>query len=315
MSLSRALPGLVLCGLILTVPVRAADADSKYLPNNSDAVISINVKQILASAALKAGVEQAKQVVQNQQQAKDVLDSLGFDPFKDLERVVIAGSGNGPDQAMVLLQGKFNVKKFTEMAEKAAGQQPNLKIIKEGGYTLYEVQTNQGQVQQVYVAIVDETAIALGPNKSLVVDTLDKKAGKKQSTQKKELLQLMAKADANQSVSIVVLSSGFQAVPAPELEKITNITGGLTLTDELKAELVVAAKNANDAKELSDKMRDGLNQAKALIAIAAGNDKRMAPIADFIGGVTVNAKDSGIIIRGRLTKEVIEELMKLRNLQ
>jgi hypothetical protein len=298
--------------------VAPVQAQTKYLPNNSDAVITTNVKQILGSAALKAGVEQAKQALQNEQRAKEareVLDQLGFDPFKDLEKIVIAGSGSGPDQALVLLQGKFNVRKFADLADKAATTEPNLKILKEGGYTLYEIATPQGQVQQVYMALVDDAAICIGPSKSLVIDTLDKKAGKKESAQKKELLQLLDRVDANQSLSVVVLSSGFQAVPNAELAKIDNITGGLTLTDELKAEIIVAAKNNNDARDLGDKLRDGLNQAKAFAAILAQQNRQIAPLADLLGGVTVNSKDNAIAVRGRITKEMLEELMRLRNLQ
>ena len=258
-------------------------------------------------------MDKARQAFQKQAQAQQIFDALGFDPFQDLHRVVLAGSGGAPDQALVLLHGRFDVRKFTDLAEKAAGQEPNFKIVKESGYTLYEIQTPRGQVEQVYAAIIDEGTIAVGPSKSLVIDTLDKKAGKKQSAQKKDLQSLLDKFDATQSLSLVILSSSFQAVPVPELEKISHITGGVTLTDEVKAEIVVSAQNAADAKELGEKMRNALNQGKGLIALAAGNDRRFAPLSDFIGGVTINNKDAAIVVRGRVTKEMIEELMKLRD--
>ena len=133
---------------------------------------------------------------------------------------------------------------------------------------------------------------------------------KKKAEPKKELIDQLAKVNANQSVSVIMLESALANAPVPALMKLTSITGGLTLTDELKAEFNLNTKNADDAKTIGEEARDGLNQAKAIVALMAAQQKQLAPLADILTSVKVNTKGTSISVIGGVSKQQLDELMK-----
>src|SRR5262249_15241960 len=84
---------LALAGLLLAAPLWAAEAD-KLLPNDTETVMGINVRQILdAPLVKKLGLEQAKKALKAQSDVQKILDDLGFDVFTDVDTITVAGCG------------------------------------------------------------------------------------------------------------------------------------------------------------------------------------------------------------------------------
>ena len=121
MSLHHRLPSLRLALLFalawagLAPPARAGDAD-QYLPADSMLVIKINVRQLLNSrlAGLLGGGH-AWQYRQNvdYDEMQAFYKDIGFDPFKDLDRVILAGSaGDAPRKGLAILRGRFDPAKI-----------------------------------------------------------------------------------------------------------------------------------------------------------------------------------------------------------
>src|SRR5262245_50998705 len=106
MSLSlRSCRWLLPCALAaLALPARAAEVD-KYLPNDTQGVLSVNVRQLLDSSLIKKhGLEQIRAGLENNQKAQDLLKSLDFDPLKDIGSITAAGpGGDDPDKGLVIL--------------------------------------------------------------------------------------------------------------------------------------------------------------------------------------------------------------------
>src|SRR2546426_202195 len=83
--------------LALAIPVPAAEVD-KFLPDETEFVSVTNVKNFLDAPLIKKNaLDKLKELLKGSDEATKVLESLGFDPFKDLTNVVSAGSGTGPD--------------------------------------------------------------------------------------------------------------------------------------------------------------------------------------------------------------------------
>ena len=135
----RLVPGLALFALsFLAVSGRAAETD-KFVPNNADVIVVVNVRQITESKLFKTYEGQLKDFIKTNADAKKALEDLGIDPFKDVYTVVIAGPGGKQDEGLVIVEGRFNRAKFEAKAEAAAKDpKEGLKIIKEGNYKLYE---------------------------------------------------------------------------------------------------------------------------------------------------------------------------------
>ncbi len=291
--------------LALSASVQAADYE-KYVPDDTEAVIQVNVKQAMAAPLLKEAMAALKAQLAT---AGGPLKEVGFDPFTDLHHVVIAVPGGGnAERAVVLVQGKFDVAKFEAHAEKAAAGE--LKVHKVGANKVFEGKVPVPQVgeQGVFFSFVDSTMIALANSKESVSDTIDRKTGKKKSGVKKEMQALIAKMDPKMTLSVAVL--GTVAGQPDVSDKVNTITGGIGLTDEIKLDVTIAAKNADTAKELEMLIAQGLDQAKQILPIVAANQKQLAPVVDLLGIIKVAAAGSNVTIQGQLTKDDIEKALK-----
>src|SRR5262249_47295568 len=105
--------GAALAVAALAAPARAADLDP-YLPADTEVVVTVNVRQLLGSELLKKlGLDKAKEALKDLDQVKTVLDELGFDPFKDLDRLTVAGpGGTEQDRGLIIARGRFDPDKF-----------------------------------------------------------------------------------------------------------------------------------------------------------------------------------------------------------
>lgn len=311
--------GLLLVTIgVIAAPSRAAETD-KLLPNDATFVVTINLKQMIASPLFKKLDDKfdIKDALKKNAEAKQAIESIGLDPLKDLDQVVLSGSGGKQDEALILILGKFDKTKLDAAAVKAAGDDKNgLKILKEGGYTVYEM-TNKKDGQIVYGAIADGTTIIASPKKAYVIDALEKKTGKKMSAVKKDLINLLGKADAKQSISVVVaVSQGLGGADAQEItDKLNSIVGGVNITDDVKLNFDLAAKDEAGAKDVAKKIDEGLGQVKAFAGIMAAQNKQLAPVIDILGTLKVEAKGSNVNLKGEVTKDIIDQLIKLVPMQ
>src|SRR5262245_885352 len=110
---------LIACA-VQTSSARAADSD-KYLPDRTEAVVTINVKQLVESPLLKDYMATIKKAVKDVSLNQPAIDGLGLDPFQDLDRIIIAWPGN-PEQedTFILIQGSFDNAKIDAALQKSA---------------------------------------------------------------------------------------------------------------------------------------------------------------------------------------------------
>ena len=109
-------PQMVLAALAmfaLAVPARAADVN-KFLPDDAEIIMVLNVQQIIGSALVqKHALPQVKQLMQSNEQVKQILTAVGFDPLKDLTRITVASTAVSPDaKGAIIAEGKFDLSKI-----------------------------------------------------------------------------------------------------------------------------------------------------------------------------------------------------------
>jgi hypothetical protein len=299
-------------GLLLSaVPAWSAEGD-QYYPSDTKVVLSINVKQILGSALLKKDLPKIKDGLKNNGEVQATLNNLGFDPFNDLDSLVVcAGGVTDPDKVVALIKGKFNAEKFQALAMELAKKMGNqLKVHKEGDNTVYEAEV-PNVPQPVFLGLVDGSTIVVGAKKGGITDAFDIKAGKKKGGLKKEVVDLLEKANAKQSISFVALGSAL-GNDVPFGDKITNISGGITIADDIQTEISIFTKDADSAKGLKSLLEDGLNQGKALFGLVAQQQKELAPLTELLDVLKVGDKDTTVFIKGQVTKEALEKLEKMK---
>jgi hypothetical protein len=317
---------LALALAVFAAPAQAAEVN-KYLPNDSEVVWTLNVKLLLDSPLFKkVALDQLKKAIQGNDEAQKVMDALGFDPFKDINAIIAAGpspdakalKGSLADKGLVIVQGRFNVNKIDTVADQVAGQQPDaLKIHKSGSARIYEVTfpTDNGK-QTVFASFIDGGNLAISPAKDYVQDALDKSAGRKRTTLKKDLEEMLARADGKQCLSVAVTGNVLSKADIPDeqlkqvSDKINRISGGISVMDDVKIEFSFGTKNGNDAKVLNKVLFGKVNQLKGVVLLLAGNQQELAPLVDTVNTLKVGIKGSDVTIGGQVTRDAIEAILK-----
>jgi hypothetical protein len=309
---------LTLIALGSLVPARAAEV-SPYLPNDSQIVWSMNVKQILDSELVKKyAMEHIKNALKENGEVQRIMEQLGFDPLKDVTAVTGASMSieNAKDKSVLVIQGRFDLAKFEAKAAEAAKEaKDNLKIHTVGSHKVYEVIPKDNK-DNFFVGLIDSSNLVAAPTKEFVVDAFDKKAGKKKAELKKELSDLLAKVDSRKSLSVAALGAALGKVPANDestkaaLEKLKNVSGGITISDDVKLEFVFNSKDADGAKEMNKVVNGGIAQAKGIVGLFAAQQPALAPVMDVLNTFKVKLKENETVLTGEVNKELIEKALK-----
>lgn len=288
---------------------RTGEAD-KYLPSDAEAVVTINVKQVLSAPLVEPFIKQVKEKWTVASELQQAQQDIGFDPLRDVERVTLA-VGQDPRKLLVLVQGRFDTARIQAKAPEVAQKNKDiLKIHRIGSYTVYEVQPPE-ENQPLFLTVLDERMVALSQDRSRVIDVLDKKAGKKTAALKKDLQQLLTQNTAEPSIGVLALPGPLAATGQPLAERVKTIAGSITVTNEVKLQLVLNAADAKDAKAVATELNDTLEQLKALVENAAQVDSRLQPAVDAAQTLKVTAQDNAVTLTGQISKEVLDSISKL----
>jgi len=152
-----------------TMSARAADI-AGVLPNDSEFVMQLNIKQLLGSKIVKTyASEMVDQFMENSPEAQQFTQLTGLDPRKDLSRIIIAGSGSDPTSAtaVILLEGTYDVVKLnTVLAEVARAKSEMISVVKDGNLTMYKIEGPDSPVA-MYATVADKSLVVMATSKEL----------------------------------------------------------------------------------------------------------------------------------------------------
>lgn len=319
-SVKRGLLALACMSLAVSA-LPAAEID-KYLPADTEIVIHVNVRQILdAELVKKYGLEPLRSALAGSGM-HEVITALGLDPLKDVKTVTIAGpGGDRPEKNLIVVHGTFDTERLQAAAVKLAkAKNVPLKIHELKGHKIYETTPleEKGQKDAMFIALPDPDTIVLAAVKDYLVEALDRRAAKKDATLKKDLVRLIEKVDARQSLWLVGLKSGLggAALNSDEkakeiLDKLESFSTGLTVAGDVKFEVVLAARNAAAADDLKKELSTGLDQARGGIAFIIQNRPELAPLAEVLDAVKIGVQGSALVVKSNVSTSIIDKVMKL----
>lgn len=313
----------LLTGVLLTGPARAAEVD-RFLPGDTEVVLTLNVRQLLDSPlGKKQVVETIKTFLKDHDEVQKVLESLGLDLFKDVDRVTLAAPASPDnDKGLFLVHGRFDKAKFQARAEQAAkDNSDNFRILKEpdgagGKYTIWEVSLPELQ-QPLFAALLDKGPFVFSPGKDYVISALNKAAGReKPELKSKALRDLLDKTDPKASLTLSAVGNALAKVLPVDigpvratLEKAEAVGAGLTVGDDVKLTAALAARDTAAAKEISDGLTDTLNQVLAVVALAAVKHKQFVPLVEVLKSIKVGLKERVVTIKAEIGADLVEKLL------
>jgi len=314
--------------LVLSVShsARAAELDP-LLPADTETLVRVNFRQLFDAEVFKSKLlGPARQMLKESPEVADVLNDLGFDLFKDLDKVIVASpTGTETDRGLVIVRGTFDLAKFKKKADDTLESNPDVlkvhKVPLGGGDThiLYEVVV-PNQDLSLYVALVDSKTLVVSPGKDYVVDGLKKvKLKQKAVLKNKDFQALLEKLDPKLTVSMAVLGKAFAggdnegALPEAVTKTLANVEaigGGLLVSNEFKAELVVVGKDERSARVLRETTDKAVKVALVGLTLLGENRKELSLLLEVLKTVKVSGKGKTVGFTARLTADVLDDFFK-----
>jgi hypothetical protein len=323
------MPRLLLAAVLavgLSAPrARAAEPD-KLLPADADTVAVINLKQILDSALIKKyALEQIKQALEGQD-AKQLLDELGIDPLKDVEKLTIASIDTSRDNTkfFMLVNGNFDPEKLFKTAEAYSKKDADrFSMVRDGGTVMFKFQPDDGQ-PPVYATVVNDKTIVAASEKKLISNAIAADSGNKAAPLKKELADLIKKADAKASVYVATIlkgklddlmipGGGNLPIKLDDLQRVLPKLETALISVKIGADVTLEVNFGMQDDESAGDMRNALDdlfkQLKPLAQLAAAAEPRAKPLGDILASLKITSKNKDVTLSGKITSDNIAQIV------
>jgi hypothetical protein len=325
-GVSPACVGMMLLGLgMLVNQANVRAANPKFLPDDTEAVITINVKQFFDSELVKGNkelIDQAKNELEGRAGDNPLMKFLKqaeFDVFRDLKSITVALNG-GKDPTALIIEGKFNEEKFAGIVEEfARGNADALKIGKVAGRTIYEI-TPPGE-KVIFASLVDGKYLVATPSKEGLADSISRISGAKQARLKKDFSVLLNTVNDKQSFYVVAtgpaLAKLAENAPIPNaggviniLQQVDGLSIAVTINKQVEIQLGLNATDDATAKKMSQDLNGALLGLQFLVNSRAQNDEKFALLVDVVKTLRITNQGSNIVLRGTISNETIEKAKK-----
>lgn len=281
--------GLTLAALVPALPVPGAEID-KYIPDDTQIVVSVHVRQILDSPVFKKFAQgKAEEALKGKGDVQAMLSALGLNPLKDINSITASVPGEvkpTDPKWQVIIHGSFEADKLHAAADKFIESNPDgLKVSKEGEARIYELKDNKSG-NNFYASLLNKEVLVVAGTKDYLTQALAKAGGGKEGEVKNNLRSLVGTLDGKQSIWLAVivpdevkqqlarLAAG-NAQMAGIPSKLESLSGGITLSDDVKVNLRIKTSDAKTAKDLKVLLEGfkglavfGISQAKNLESFA-----------------------------------------------
>jgi hypothetical protein len=302
----------------------ARGIEPKYLPPDTEIIVTVNVRQLLNSDIAKEHkdlVAQGKAMFEQHLAEKGLakyFEKAGFDPFRDLTSVTVAGPGTKDQEAgFILVEGKFNPSKINALA---AGAGEDIKGIDVAGVKAFEI-TPKDEKKTVYAAVVGTDKLVAAGTKSGLADAIARLKGSKSTTLKKEVTALMDKSAKAPAVSIVAtgpaLARVLEDAPLPNadaavagLQTVDGLNVQLFVEKNINFQVGVVTKDKMTAEKYAQAGNQGVLLVRAMVKKRAEEDPKAAPAVDVVNSIRVVNQENRVIVRGEVTAATLNKILE-----
>jgi hypothetical protein len=311
----RILPAVIVAAAFAW-PARAVEID-KFIPPNTEAVIIINLRELLNSAVIRNyGHDKVRGELESNEDAKRFFRAAGFDPLRAVHQVVIAYSAVADTRAqfLVVLHGEFDTDKiqaaFDRLANSKTGE---LQVIEQAGRKLYEIKRSAAGNKPFYAVVVD--------NNTLLVAASPEHAGasfKGGARSNPELAMVLSTFGGKECVcaAAAVTEQRRQALAGNgnlrEIgPKLQYLTGFVDLTEDVKLKVSVQASDEDGAA----KVKATLGRTVPLIGMmAADKSEKLGPaLTELAKKVEIKKEDKNAVsvsltVTPKMMKEIADSV-------
>jgi hypothetical protein len=293
-------------GALWLSPARAAvgplAAEALILPADATFVMGFDVKRFAASPFY----ERFKAQRGMKPEALAELEAkTGLDPARDLDQIVVAGTGvKGAGVAVAL--GHFDLYKLGRAIE-ASGKAHGTSY---EGVTVYNFSEES---KPLSLALVDESTLVLGPSDQVAQALASRTRGETPLKTNTALMARVEKIQPGSTFWMVGDQSLLAALPAsvPAAGGTMSLPAlkGLTVTGDLEPQVSVAvtgeAQDAAAANKLADVVR-------GLVAMASLQAAQKPELQQLASAVSVATEENRVLVSARIPYETLDALQPKR---
>lgn len=311
----------ILFAALSVVPAWAAL--DPHTPSDTQIYVAIDVRTAFDSEFFKDNVlGPARDLLKQIEGADKVLEELGLDPFKDIDRLVIATpTTKDNDRGLLVAYGRFDPAKFGKRVDRLkrdSDESIKLHEIPLGAgakHTVYEVAI-PGTEMAVFVALKDGKTLLVSPGKDYIVDALKAtRAGTKPSLKNKDLEALIARLEVSKRVLTVAMPGSAlvgvdDLIPgaAEALKGIEAIGGGLTIGKEVEFDLAISTTTDENAQQIRSTLEKGTKLATAGLALLGEDRKDLTLLFEVVKSIKVIGKGKVVGVSARVTADTLQDL-------
>jgi hypothetical protein len=301
------MPYLSAALLLALPPLSWAGSPDKYLPDDSEVVLTVNVRQFLETPLINRDLDKLREALKSQEKVTSELEKVGLDPLKDIDQVTIAGvPGQGDDHFLLVAHGRFDTTELEARAKSAVTEESdNVSEVKEEDHTFYSI-SQPGADRVFYVAWPESGTIVASPSKDVILHAFAVQAGKSQSSLNQDMTNLLDKVDEKSIAAIVGLGSLLK--DTPQAGQVQHFSGTVTIDQSMHLAAAVAIKDVETAEALTKTITDGLAQAKTMLSMAAKDREDLGPAISLLDAIKIRREGDTINIEGELTEELLDKL-------
>ncbi len=308
LSRNRMLAGLALvAGFLITSATPAAELD-RMVPSDAEAVVKLNIKQILDSALVKKYALTIINDALKSPEAMQMMTATGLNPLKDLDSITVTAAGTTMPKVLIVVRGRFAPAKLNAALEAQAQKEPmKLKKMTEGRLTIWEAK-NPGQ-DTLYTTVANQGSMVMSTDKDYLVKSVGNE-GKAQANP--DLRAAVAKVPGKESLwmaGIITEDLRKKMEANPQTKKyaasVKSVTGGITVTDALEINGQIHTNNADVAKELK-KVIEGF--VPVIQLMTQGNEQYGPLIKEVLDGLKVSLVNTTVTVDLKVSEELIKKI-------
>jgi hypothetical protein len=308
-------PFLVLLVLVLAALPSGAAEVSKYLPDDTEVVAFVNVRQLLdAPLVQRHAGEQLKGALKENVELQRLLAAAGFDPLRDVQSITFAAPGKDTEkQALFIVSGSFHLDRIHALADELARKDPDaLKLHRQGGLRIYETRSWDA-AGTGFAAFADRGTLLISPSREPILAAL-RAAEQNRPRGKAALPALIQQADGTQTMWFAALATKdvkdllrSNSQTAGVADRITSFTGTVSFSDVVQAAVQVHATDLRAAGEVQRLME----ALKGFVQFAALSNREYGPLfCDLLDAMKVSSQRNTVTIGGTVSPDLIEKGLK-----
>ena len=308
---------LLFAACLLAPPVARAVDPIPYLPAETDAVLTIDVKKVAESdIGKKHGAALLKELLGMYKPAAAVVAASGLDPMRDFDVITVGLDldNTSPPKPFALIEGKFDAKKVEASLTAFTTDHKELSAVTIGGKPAYKL-TGGKPTDTMFAAVLDDAKIVVAPSEKDLEGAFAAAAGTRKPVVSKELTWVLGAKSPAPIFARGWIKGKFKGLALPNdklqaaVQGIDWVSVSVGVTKDVTVTAVLNTADEASAQKLSDLLGAAIGLVRLQLLAAAEDQPELRPISDLLKATKVAPNGKTVVAYGTVTGTAIDKAL------